>query len=915
MRPLKLTISAFGPYADVCHLDLNQLGENGLYLITGDTGAGKTTIFDAITFALYGQTSGNFRSVDMLRSKYANFSTPTYVEMVFTYNKKIYTIRRNPEYLRPAKKGTGFVKEKAHAMLILPDKKQPITGNKDVNNAIIQLIGLDANQFTQISMIAQGEFLHLIYATTKERSEIFRRIFNTKPYQILQDKIKEKFNSLKKDFLLINTSINQYIENIFVPENYTDKIQQSLPTKQLDFLTQIITDDHVNLKNHQKSLKECEKNLLDCTQSLIEVNRQQKLLLEQQKLEQFLNFNQNKLSDLENLYVQSKQNYEKNLPQLTLKITQIQNELPKHAQIIEKQQYLQKQEKLLLEKQQYLSKLQKQLIDLEQKNTSANTQLNTLNDIPAQIERLKANLQQLEQKQTLFDKLDYNLKLYQQYCNEYLQQKKFFTIQKQKHLQLNQTYNEQYYAFLAEQAGILANDLQPNTPCPVCGSLSHPNPAKISHNAPTQIQLEQTKTALDNLTQNLNKLSNTLGELIGKGKNLHTEITQQAKQLFGNYDKKSVHITLQNDQKALLAQKSSIITNLNQLKIQLQQKEQLIVMIEQLITKQKKLQDEQTEFTNSLIQTQSNIEHLHKEIVDIKQILSFPDEKLALNQLQIYQQEQLSLKQDVNTKQKKFEQLHKTITEYTASLKSIKEQLLPQKFSIDELTSKKHSLEQQKDNLLQSIQLLHTRLTNNEQIHAKLIIQLEKLHECEKLYTNMKALYDTASGSVTGKERIMLETYVQMHYFDRIIIRANTRLMMMSQGQYELKRCENSEQLRFQTGLELDVIDHYNGTIRSVKTLSGGEAFKASLSLALGLADEIQSSAGGIHLDTMFIDEGFGSLDSESLSQAIKVLNSLTEKNKLIGIISHVNELKENIDKQIQIIKKNAQGSTAKIFI
>ena len=154
-----------------------------------------------------------------------------------------------------------------------------------------------------------------------------------------------------------------------------------------------------------------------------------------------------------------------------------------------------------------------------------------------------------------------------------------------------------------------------------------------------------------------------------------------------------------------------------------------------------------------------------------------------------------------------------------------------------------------------------------------------------------------------------------MIYFDKIIVRANTRLMMMSQGQYELKRSQNSEQLRYQTGLELDVIDHYNGTIRSVKTLSGGEAFKASLSLALGLADEIQSSAGGIHLDTMFIDEGFGSLDSESLSQAIKVLNQLTEQTKLIGIISHVNELKEKIDKQIRITKKNERGSTAKILI
>ncbi len=203
----------------------------------------------------------------------------------------------------------------------------------------------------------------------------------------------------------------------------------------------------------------------------------------------------------------------------------------------------------------------------------------------------------------------------------------------------------------------------------------------------------------------------------------------------------------------------------------------------------------------------------------------------------------------------------------------------------------------------------------NGQVETKLTEQLKKLGDSEKLYGNLKSLCDTANASISGKERITLETYIQMHYFDRILSRANTRLMMMSQGQYELKRAQDTEQLRSQTGLELNVVDHYNGSERSVKTLSGGESFKASLSLALGLSDEIQSFAGGIHLDTMFIDEGFGSLDSESLNQAIKVLASLTKGTKLIGIISHVNELKERIDKQIQITKENEQGSVAKIVI
>ena len=247
MRPLKLTISAFGAYADKCELDMSLLGNKGIYLISGNTGAGKTTIFDAITFALYGHTSGGIRENEMLRSKYADKNTPTFVEMIFSYNNESYTIRRNPEYLRPAKKGNGFVKEKAQAEFY-PPNQQPITGIKEVNSAINELIGLDVNQFTQIAMIAQGEFLKLIHASTKERSDIFRKIFNTKPYQQLQEKLKERFNALKKDFLLINNSIKQYIETIILPENTNYDFNPLMSKDCLINLKQIINQNKNALK-------------------------------------------------------------------------------------------------------------------------------------------------------------------------------------------------------------------------------------------------------------------------------------------------------------------------------------------------------------------------------------------------------------------------------------------------------------------------------------------------------------------------------------------------------------------------------------------------------------------------------------------------------------------------------------------
>lgn len=914
MRPLKLTISAFGPYADTCRLDLDRLGDSGLYLITGDTGAGKTTIFDAITFALYGQTSGNFRSADMVRSKYAKAETPTYVEMVFAYNHKEYTIRRNPEYLRPAKKGEGLVKEKASATLILPDRKQPVTGSKDVNRAVIELIGLDANQFTQIAMIAQGEFLRLIYATTKERSEIFRRIFNTKPYQKLQDKIKEKFNALKKDFMLINSSISQYIENIILPEN-DDRAQNILAAEYPALLGQIIADDRKTLHDTEKTLHEYEKELFNINQALNENRRQENLLQQQNKYMQFLQEKQNSLSDLEKIYLESKTAYEHNSPQLTVKIAKIQDELPKYKQITEKQQLLRRQKKTLQTKQALLAETKKKLIEQERESAAVNAGLNDLNDISVQIEKAKSDLGRLEQKEVQLHKLSGDLSLYRQYRGEYSRQKKIFNDETAAHTRLSRTYNQQYYAFLAEQAGILAENLHQGEPCPVCGSCCHPQLAEKSAHAPTQAQLEQMKNSLDSLTQKLQKSSSDLGRLVGKGKNIHEEILRQAGQLFGNDDKNSLEARIEKEETALQEKKSLLTEKMQKYGEQLQKKEKLTKISEQLAVEQKKLQDAQLELARCITQVETDSEHTAGEIAQITQSLMFGSEQEAQQQLQIYKREQISLKEKLSSAQNEKDTLQKKITECTAALQSVRQQISPQKQSTEELLLKQQQIQHGKNELTQKSQLLHTRIANNEQTCKKLTRQIEKLAECEKLYTNMKSLYDTATGSISGKERISLETYIQMHYFDRIIMRANTRLMMMSRGQYELKRCETSDQLRFQTGLELDVVDHYNGTVRSVKTLSGGEAFKASLSLALGLADEIQSSAGGIYLDTMFIDEGFGSLDSDSLAQAIKVLNGLTEKTKLIGIISHVNELKESIDRQIQITKKNEQGSTAKILI
>lgn len=916
MRPLSLTMSAFGPYADACTLDLKTLGTQGLYLITGNTGAGKTTIFDAITFALYGQTSGGIRENEMLRSKYAKDTTPTFVELEFSYNQKNYTIRRSPEYLRKAKRGTGTTTQKAEVELTLPDGKI-ISKIKEVNDAILEIIGLDINQFRQIAMIAQGDFLHLIYATTKERSEIFRRIFNTKSYQLLQDKLKEQFSSLKKQFSLIDNSIKQYIETINLPENssYTsEELQAKLPSEVQIYLAQLITEAKQQSLNLQEKLQINEQNLLINSQALNEAKAQAKLRAQKQQIEQTILANEPNLAKLQAKFAQDYKVYDEQNPKFTVQIAKLNDELTKYSQLTQKQQLLTKNKQALLIAEQNLAASKQKAEDLAKKLTDYNEKLSALSEAGANIERLKAEIDKSKQSQTQLQKLCDDVALHQKYSADYRQT---YTQHKQcedKYKFKQEQYTAANYAFLAEQAGFLAQDLRQNTPCPVCGALNHPKLAKLSAKAPTQAEVEMYHQQLDDLAKKKAKIYAKLREIIGMGTTLNQEIELLATQILGSYAKQTLKQDIKAKQNELAQSLAKQQHDLQQAQTQLNAKQKLALAIERANVEQKNLQDNILNLSTNITQLTESNKNLAIEIEKLSHELTFDDENTAKQQIKIYAQKQSDLKQRVLASQTPYEQLAKKITESKATLKSLNAQIKDVNYDEANLLANQQALNARKQELTQALQNYHTQISTNEQIADKLAQKLKELADNEQNYANLQALYSTANGCITGKERITLETYVQMHYFDRIILRANTRLMMMSQGQYELKR-GNGTQLRSQTGLELNVIDHYNGTIRSVKTLSGGEAFKASLSMALGLSDEIQSFAGGIHLDTMFIDEGFGSLDSESLSQAIKVLTSLTQGNKLIGIISHIGELKERIDKQIQITKQNERGSMAKIIV
>lgn len=918
MRPLSLTISAFGPYAGQCTLDLAQLGEKGLYLITGDTGAGKTTLFDAVTYALYGQASGGVRESDMLRSKYADAAQPTFVEMKFAYKGKNYTVRRSPEYMRPAKRGTGLVRQAPTARLTLPDKDVPLTAVKEVNQAIVELLGLDVNQFRQIAMIAQGDFLRLIYASTPERSDILRRIFNTRPYKMLQERLSDEFRSLKRSFEDTQQSIAQYIEGIVLPPGAEIDFSAMTYAQAADCLDEFITQDKAVQRDKAALLQQCEKDAGRLTAALAEACRQEKLLLQQGHLHKQINEASPRLKQLEASYSAAKLHYDTVQPQLSVQIEQLKQELPRYKELTAKSEELQKQQSkekqladLLKADQQKSAKIEAEIADL-------GIQIEKLGDDGAKIEQCKAHHDKIDEALRRIDKLAAAVSDYEQQYRRFNKQQKSYQDSANAYNELNSAYIAQSNAFFSEQAGILAQQLQPDTPCPVCGSTSHPHPASASTKAPSQAELEEMKRQLDAKNQIQQQLHAKCAGLSGHIAGIKQEIQEQIAHCLGDYVPKSfaaLRSDVQAKRDTLLQEQSDNDRQLKELQDRLSRRDKLKLRHQKDTQAQKQLSQSILAATGALTRLQADNDNAAKELAEIKAGLSYGDEQTLLEQIQAQQNTLKQLQNALKAAQNDLEQIQKQLIAWQAELKSVSEQMTDSPYDKEALTAAQQQLQQKKEQLAADIQELHTRLSSNERTRANLSAKLRSMNDSEQQYTLVKALTDTAGGSIVGKERIKLETYIQMHYFERILARANLRLMVMSQGQYELMRRKTSEHLRLQTGLDLDVIDHYNGSVRSVKTLSGGESFKASLALALGLSDEIQSFAGGIQLDTMFIDEGFGSLDSESLSQAVKVLSGLSEDDKLIGIISHVAELKDKIDKQVQITKCSEQGSSAKIII
>lgn len=901
-------MSAFGPYAGEVKVDFAQLGERGLYLITGDTGAGKTTIFDGITFALYGEASGNNRESDMFRSKYAKEETPTFVELEFRYRNEVYRVRRNPEYLRPAKKGKGLTTEKADAQLEYPDGKI-ITKSKEVTKAVVELIGLDRGQFTQIAMIAQGDFLKLLFAKTEDRSKIFREIFHTKEYQILQERLKTMSGTLRIEYEQLTKSIQQYRTEIHSDDERKDNTVEET----LQFLACLIEDEKKTILECDHNLECLEEQIAGIQKAIGKAENQKRAEQELVRINEELAVWISRMPEIEEV-LKAEEKRQPEREKLALDIAGSEEKLS----LYEEADHILEQ-KTKAEAQ--TSALKKEREDLKEKKEDGTGKLQKIKELLVQYQDLDARCVRLEQEEQKVKEEKAKVCNFQKVLVEYRELAKRLKNAQEDYqkgnaesIRIRKIFEQMEQNFLDGQAGILAEHLEEGAPCPVCGATHHPNPAKIQESTCTEEELKRIKEKNQKLSDQVFLLSEKAGKTKGQLEEKKKQLEETCKELFGEIPQ-SISSSLEERVQCLHIQESTINEQRKQANQAIQQKKILEDQNEKGESYLKKWDEMLEERERRYHEMERECAILTERYEKAISVLSYTSKKDALQALEKKKDQKSALDLAYRSAEEKYRTTKETIQSKTAKIQTLQEQLDGfQDSKYAELLEQQQSCMQKKREILLKKEKTVTDYQMNKRVENAIQGQFEKLQNVEEQWKMVKALSNTANGNVSGKEKIMLETYIQMSHFNRIIARANTRFMMMSGGQYELKRRETAENLRSQSGLELDVIDHYNGSIRSVRTLSGGESFQASLALALGLSDEIQSEAGGIQLDAMFIDEGFGSLDEETLDQAVKALLNLADGNRLVGIISHVAELKERIEKQIIVTKQKSDGSTVKLI-
>ncbi len=922
MRPIKLTMSAFGPYAGKVELDFDKLGTSGLYLITGDTGAGKTTVFDAITFALYGEASGENREAGMLRSKYAESGTETYVELTFAYRGRKYRVRRNPEYMRPKNRGTGSTKESADVTLWLPDGRQ-LTKKDGADRKIRDILGIDRDQFMKIAMIAQGDFQKLLTAKTAERMIIFRKLFGTEIYDTLKERLKDEAASAENTCREHGKSIQDKEQNIKWPEDdplivdVRKARNGELPVAQvLELLEKLIEQDEAAHEELKKLLETTESQCTEATRRLERLSAreatEEKFKENTANLETARDALKAREAEVEEKKEKALRAKELNSAIAALKerlsdyraLTHQRNEITALEKTVSTDEAAQKKAQAAVdEKKDAIFTLKKEQEGLANAGENLERLKRDLDDA----QKLDKNLEDVSGELGTLRKLRGELAAAQAECEGLLDE---YKAAKEK-------YDDSHERFLLEQAGILAETLEAGRPCPVCGSTEHPRPAEKSAEAPSKEELDELRKAAEKLQEQSEVTSAKCGDLKGRVGEKQNLLESKLAELLPGTTLENAPDAVQNRHGELDAEIQTKRREIERETARVKRRDELKNTVpamenDELANLQKKLTEDNQKFTKD----QARLEDMRTHTDELAGNLEYDSEESAREAIAAATSERDAIEKAIKNAEEALKTARDAVKTLEGEEGALKKQLeeAPMYVREDE-EARKTELDAKKANLDARVSEVNVRRVTNKGILDRIKARSTELDAAEKRLAWLRPLADTANGTVKGKDKLMLETYVQTTYFDRIIDRANLRFLAMSGNQYELKRREVPADQRSQSGLDLDVIDHYNSTERDVKTLSGGESFIASLSLALGLSDETQSSSGGVKLDTMFVDEGFGTLDANILNEVMRALLRLTEGDRLVGIISHVADFKDKIDKQIRVTKSRSGGSRAEIVV
>lgn len=926
MKPLKLTMSAFGSYAGKNVIDFTGQ-QQGIFLITGDTGAGKTTIFDAITYALYNQTSGGERNGNMMRSQYAQPETETYVELEFLYRGQTYRVRRNPDYKITKTLKNGKIREQKvpHSVeLTLPDGTVFPEKKNATDAKIIEILGLTADQFSQIVMIAQGDFLKLLYTKSDERKMIFSKLFRTDIYWKIQENLRRKSMEMDERIQENDRAFEQEKSRI-IPLSESEEIP-------LDELVERLRE---RLKDALKEQNLRRANVEELNKKITKYEEINKLFVSLEKIRQTGR-------ELEARQAESKERRKQieNARKADKVLVAEQQDLRQQQAVEQSAQAIAKMTETLADDQEMFETLKTQLQEAEakQKREAADTQKKMLaleQSFPS-YEALQNARSEEQQAKKVWEDLGKTseesfhkkeagiaaLKEQQKQQEQVVEQTK--KNWEQTSLSASESakhYEHMYEAFLKEQAGILAENLSAGCPCPVCGSTVHPDPAKLSDHAVTELEVEQAKktraaaeekrdlahAAFETEKTEKQKLAQAVEKEEADFVLAQTIAKQQRKEAEQNYvslqkiaeqiREKLVYPSLAEAKKQYAAMQKALEAAEQEIAKKRQKVSELAEAMNTL--KGQKLAEEENQKTAKKLAVKTEKEYaklLEKSgfiSEETYHLAILPERSRSKLEREEKEYESQCLRQQSEQKLLEKQVSGKTYTDTT----ELNEQLKAEKQALKE--AEKTYME------------LHTAYENDRSVLQNCAVYLEKGKKLESEDQVIKSLSKTANGRLSGSAKIDFETYIQRQYFKQIIHEANKRLLTMSNHQFILKLKEEANTGRkTNEGLDLSVYSLVTDSERDVKTLSGGESFLAALAMALGLSDIVERSAGAIHPDMMFIDEGFGSLDAQSRQQAIEVLAELAGDSRMVGIISHVTELKEQIDRKL-VVSRTDKGSRA----